>query len=144
MARKKLNNFDQKLTKTSKDLTKQLVVYLKKIELALERQGKKNATDDFYQAKTRSGKTRSYKLTGRLRNSINAVSKADSDGVTVSFSAGFGKGSQFLVYAAPLEFGNRSKTILPYFFMGRAMQKIQQSELNKELTKFLRIELQDL
>ena len=141
MAKKKLDKFVKATQKQAREITKELERYLLGVKFSLEEKGKRNATNDFYQTVTRSGKTRDYPLTGRLRNSINARIKTKSNDVEVILQAGGLSGGGNVNYAGALEFGHgRMK---PFFFLGRAVQAEQKS-LKKDLQKFLKVELRDL
>lgn len=141
MAKKTLKEFVKRTRKEAEQLTKELERHLLKIGLQLERDAKKNATDDFYQPLTRSGNVRKYyKLTGRLRNSINARIKQGKNTEVILQAGGF-NGGQSVAYAAALEFG--TPRIDPYLFMGKAVAK-SGSELPVQLEKFLQLQLQDL
>lgn len=141
MAKKKLDKFVKATQKQAREITKDLERYLLGMKFTLEEKGKRNATNDFYQAVTRSGMTRDYPLTGRLRNSINARIKRKPDNVEVILQAGGLSGGGNVNYAGALEFGHgRMK---PFFFLGRAVQA-EQKTIPKNLQKFLKIELGDL
>lgn len=143
MKKQSLDRFQKRTAKEAKTITKDLEKHLLKTQLQLEADGKRNATDDFYQALTRSGRTRSYKLTGRLRNSINSRIKRQNNNVSVILQAGGFNGGASLVYAAPLEFGTVDGRIKPYLFLGRAVQKAQRSMV-EGLQNFLKLELGEL
>lgn len=144
MSKKSFEKFDSRIMQLSDILPKNLMSYLKSIQLAIKREGTRNANNDFAGPTTRSGLIRDYPLTGRLKNSVNAEIIGDSDGVRVRATAGLGKSGVPLVYALPLEYGNVSGTIKPFFFMGRAVQKVRDEELDDELNRFLRIQLESL
>jgi hypothetical protein len=144
MAKKKLDKFIIESQKKARKITDELERYLLTVRFSLEEQGKRNATDDFYQTLTRSGMVRTWPLTGRLRNSINARIKRKDNDVEVILQAGGFSGGGNVNYAGALEFGKkRHPRIKPYFFLGRAVQKEQKS-LKKDLRKFLKMELGDL
>ena len=106
--------------------------------MQLEAEGKKNATQDFYQPTTRSGHTREYNLTGNLRRSIRSTVKQNKKGVTVILQAGGFEGGSSVEYADDLEFG--TARIKPFFFLGRTV-KAEQSKIEQQLGDFLQIEL---
>jgi hypothetical protein len=141
MSKRSLEQFSIRTEKEAKNIAKDLEKHLNTIRFQMERQGKKNATDDFYQPLTRAGFVRDYKLTGRLRNSINARLRRSKDSVEVLLQAGGFSGGSSVEYAAELEFG--SARIKPFFFLGRAVKQTQ-NDLTKDLQKFLQIELKDL
>lgn len=141
MSKKSLENFVKRTRKEAEQIKKDLQKFLLKTRFQLERDGKKNATDDFYQATTRSGNVRKYyKLTGRLRNSINARVK-DGKNTELILQAGGFNGGQSVAYAAALEFG--TPRFDPYLFLGRAVAK-SGGTLPKQLEEFLKLQLQDL
>ena len=143
MAKRSLEQFEKRTKKQARKLTDQLEKELNRIRFRMEEKGKRNANADFYQAVTRSGNVRNYKLTGRLKNSINARTRKEGDSVEVILQAGGFSGGASVNYAAALEFGSKSRNIRPYFFLGRAVQA-EKKDISKDLQKFLKMELKDL
>lgn len=138
-----LNKFQNRTQKESRTIVDNLEKELLKVRFRLEREGKLNATKDFYGATTRAGKIRDYPLTGRLRNSINAQIKRDQNTVQVALIAGRFNGGSILEYAARLEFGDPKTRLKPFFYLGRAVQK-EQTRIEKDLSRFLKLELENL
>lgn len=130
--------FRERISKSETNFDQELFKFLKSIQFGLERQGKLNATEDFYQATTRSGNVRDYPLTGRLRSSINSRLKRTTKGINITLQAGGSVGGAVVDYADDLEFGTTG--IKPYFFLGRTI-KAEEKSIRKDLFDFLQLQL---
>lgn len=133
-----LEEFAQQLKSRSENFEKDLARFLIATTLVLEAEGKKNATEDFYQPTTRSGHTRDYPLTGNLRRSIRSRMKQNKSGVRITLQAGGFAGGNSVDYADDLEFG--TERIKPFFFLGRTVAE-QNNNIEEALGEFLKLEL---
>jgi len=129
-----LDEFANLLNNRANTFNRDFIKELTRFRFNLERRGKKNATEDFYQPTTRAGYTRDYPLTGRLRQSIQSVIKDSESGIQITLQAG-GSG---IDYAQRLEFGDSE--IKPFFFLGRAVQA-ERDELPDQLAEILKLQL---
>ena len=133
-----LDEFAALMNGRANTFNQDMIKALTRFCFSLEAKGKKNATDDFYGPVTRSGQTRDYPLTGRLRSSIQAGFNETSDGFGIVLQAGGLVGGGVVDYAEDLEFG--TSDIKPFFFLGRAVQE-ERDELPDLLDEILKLQL---
>ena len=116
---KRAQKADQRLLR---ELTKRLTI----ISLKLERQAKKNATED------------PSVRTGRLRSSITGFVDAPMGTPRVVLRAGGSSSNQDVDYAKYVEFGTRY--IRPRLFLGRAINA-ERERLDDQLSDLLNVSL---
>ncbi len=116
-----LEEFEKLFEGRANTFKKDVIKELTRFRFKLEAKAKQNATEDFYQPTTRSGSTRDYPLTGRLRSSIVAGFDTTQDGFNIVLQAGGLSRGANVDYADDLEFG--TDTIKPFFFLGRTIQQ---------------------
>lgn len=134
-----LEEFEKLFEGRANTFKQDVIKELTRFRLKLEAKAKQNATDDFYQPKTRAGYTRDYPLTGRLRSSIVAGFDDSRNGFQIVLQAGGLSRGGIVDYAEDLEFG--TSEIKPFFFLGRAIQE-EEDELSDVLLQMLELTLQ--
>ena len=78
-------------------------------------------------------------ITGNLRRSLTTkFNLSDPGRLQVTIQAGMGAP---IAYAAPLEYGAPSRNILPRLYLGRAVMKVKDETVNKELLNSLEVAL---
>lgn len=124
-----LDEFSKRIDRADKRIVKTLFQKLKVLSLKAEREAKLNATD-YPRVRT-----------GRLRSSITGLVDAKDGRPRVLLRAGGNTNGAPVNYAQYVEFG--TKYMRPRLFMGRAIQKVQQNEIPKDLKNLLRVALQE-
>lgn len=133
-----LEEFEKLLDNRANTFRKDVIKELTRFRFKLEAAAKQNATDDFYGPVTRSGSTRDYPLTGRLRSSIVAGFANTQDGFSIVLQAGGLSRGAVVDYADDLEFG--TSEIKPFFFLGRTIQE-KKDDLPEVLQEMLELTL---
>jgi HK97 gp10 family phage protein len=124
-----LDEFSKRIDRADKRIVKTLFQKLKVLSLKAEREAKTNATD-YPRVRT-----------GRLRSSITGLVDAKDGRPRVLLRAGGNTNGAPVNYAQYVEFG--TKYMRPRLFLGRAIQKVQQNEIPKDLKNLLRVALQE-
>lgn len=121
--------FANRIKRADRALIKTIYNKMRVLSLEAERYAKLNATD-YPRVRT-----------GRLRSSISGLVDAKDGRPRLLLRAGGNTNGAPVNYAQYVEFG--TKRMRPRLFMGRAMQKVQQSNVPKELQNLLRLALQE-
>lgn len=123
------DQFAHRMRRADRALMKTLYTKMLGLSLEAERYAKLNATD-YPRVRT-----------GRLRSSITGLVDTKEGRPRILLRAGGNTKGAPVNYAHYVEFG--TKRMRPRLFMGRAMQKVQQSEVPKELQKLFHLALQE-
>lgn len=126
-----LAQFQHRMRRADKQLIKTLFIKLRALALMAESDAKKNAT------------TYPKVRTGRLRSSITGLVDTKNASPRMILRAGGNTRGAPVKYARFMEFGAPNRRLKPRFFMGRAMKKLEKSNVPKELQNLLRRALEE-
>lgn len=126
-----LAQFQHRMRRADQRIVKTLYDKLTVLSLQAEREAKLNAT---HYPRVR---------TGRLRSSITGLVDTKDGRPRLLLRAGGNSSGAPVNYAHYIEFGAPRRNIEPRYFMGLAMQKIQDSQVPKELRNLLSLALNE-
>jgi len=126
-----LAQFQHRMRRADQRIVKTLFEKLQILSLQAEREAKLNAT---HYPRVR---------TGRLRSSITGLVDTKEGRPRMLLRAGGNTSGAPVNYAHFIEFGAPNRNIKERLFLGRAMKKIQSSEVPKELQNLLSLALNE-